>query len=127
MTKAHAVTTSSNAAATSANTAAAADSAAASLQSLLEQGAATYDALRARLDDARTRGSDLVDRITDLMKQRPLTGVAIAFGIGYVAMRIRTSRLTPLAIVGGLLYLTSGQVAPPKPSAGGRARGGASA
>jgi ElaB/YqjD/DUF883 family membrane-anchored ribosome-binding protein len=79
-----------------------------SLQAFIEQGAETLSTLKAKVSgiiDVTQQGSRLVDRTTRLVEQRPLTSVAVAFGIGYVAMRIQTSPLTPLAMVGGLLYL----------------------
>lgn len=83
------------------------------LRAFVEQGAHTLDALKANVSaliDVTQRGSRLVDRTTSLVEQRPLTSVAVAFGLGYVAMRIQTSKLTPLAVVGGLLYLGAKQL-----------------
>jgi ElaB/YqjD/DUF883 family membrane-anchored ribosome-binding protein len=36
----------------------------------------------------RTRSSDAIDRTSDLIKAHPLKAVGIAFGIGYLAMRL---------------------------------------
>lgn len=82
-----------------------------SVQALLQQGAQTIDAVKARVsdvaDEARTARSKLVDRATQLVQDRPFTALGVAFGAGYIAMRITTSKLTELALLGGLLYAGS--------------------
>lgn len=82
-----------------------------SVQALLQQGAQTIDAVKARVadvaDEARTARSKLVDRATQLVQERPFTALGVAFGAGYLAMRITTSKLTELALLGGLLYAGS--------------------
>jgi ElaB/YqjD/DUF883 family membrane-anchored ribosome-binding protein len=83
-----------------------------SLQALFNQGADTIDTIRSRVSEitggASTNGSQLLERTAKLVEQRPLTAVAVAFGIGHVARRITSSKLTPMAIVGALLYLAIG-------------------
>ncbi|HET9627653.1 MAG TPA: hypothetical protein VFP84_40125 [Kofleriaceae bacterium] len=79
-----------------------------SLRALFEQGVETLGALRSKVStirDVTQRGSQLVDSATALVEKRPLASVAAAFGIGYIAMRIQTSKLTPLLVMGGLAYL----------------------
>jgi len=39
-------------------------------------------------DEAMTRGNAVVDKATDFIKANPLKAVGIAFGIGYVGMRL---------------------------------------
>lgn len=86
----------------------AADTIADSVQTLVDQGAETLDTIKARVsevtDDARSKGAALLERTTDLVKQHPLTSLLVAFGAGYIAMRITTSRITQLAMIGGLIY-----------------------
>ena len=91
-----------------------AESLVASLRAFMDQGAQTLGAIKANVStiiDITQGGSRLVDRTTALVEQRPLTSVAVAFGLGYVAMRIQTSKLTPLAVVGSLLYLGAQRLA----------------
>lgn len=52
-----------------------------SVRNLVEQGGEKASAIKAR-------GNAMLDRSTDYIKDNPLKSVAIAFGIGYVAMRI---------------------------------------
>jgi hypothetical protein len=83
-----------------------------SSQAAVDQDANPIEAVRGRLvelaDEARQRGEALAERARDLASTRPLTAVVVAFGAGYLAMRIATSKLTQLAAVGGLLYLAGG-------------------
>lgn len=39
-------------------------------------------------NDAMSRGHAVLDRTSDLIKENPLKAVAIAFGVGYIGMRI---------------------------------------
>jgi ElaB/YqjD/DUF883 family membrane-anchored ribosome-binding protein len=88
-----------------------ADSIAESVQTLVDQGAETLDTIKARVaeatDGARTRGAQLVDRTSELVTAHPIKSLAIAFGLGYVAMRITTSKLTSIAMIGGVIYAGS--------------------
>ena len=76
-----------------------------SVRALVDQGSETVDAIKSRVGEARTKGSAAYARTSSLIKANPLKSVAIAFGVGYVAMRIRTSKLTSLLVIGGLGYL----------------------
>jgi len=95
---------------------AAAGSIADSVHSLVDQGAETVGAIKARVsevtDDARTQGAAVLERTTALVKKYPLRSLAIAFGIGYAAMRITTSKVASLAMLGGLVYTTSRLLGP---------------
>jgi ElaB/YqjD/DUF883 family membrane-anchored ribosome-binding protein len=88
-----------------------AESIADSVQTLVDQGAETIDAIKARVSEvtgeAREKGAALLDRTTALVKEHPLTALAVAFGAGYIAMRITTSRITQLGMIGGVLYAGS--------------------
>jgi ElaB/YqjD/DUF883 family membrane-anchored ribosome-binding protein len=39
-------------------------------------------------DQAMSRGTEVLDRVTDFIKANPLKAVGIAFGAGYLGMRI---------------------------------------
>ncbi|MDB4959846.1 MAG: hypothetical protein JWO36_7415 [Myxococcales bacterium] len=81
------------------------------VQNLVDRGSDAADSIKVRVveitDKAKSKGTELYDQIADVVKANPLKAIAIAFGVGYVAMRINTSKLTPLAVIGGLGYLGS--------------------
>lgn len=58
----------------------------------VDQGAEKVDELKHRVvevkDQAFAKGSAFLDRATNLIKENPLKSVAIAFGVGYIGMRI---------------------------------------
>jgi ElaB/YqjD/DUF883 family membrane-anchored ribosome-binding protein len=58
----------------------------------VEQGAQKVDALKHKVveakDQAIDRSSDLLDRMSTLIKANPIKSVAIAFGVGYIGMRL---------------------------------------
>jgi ElaB/YqjD/DUF883 family membrane-anchored ribosome-binding protein len=62
------------------------------VKGLVDQGAQTVDALKHKVvevkDEAMHRGGDLLDRMTALIKAHPIKAVAIAFGAGYLGMRL---------------------------------------
>jgi ElaB/YqjD/DUF883 family membrane-anchored ribosome-binding protein len=85
----------------------------ASVQNLVDQGSETVDAIKAKVDDLKTRVGDVsgtvkdggaaaYDKTVSFIQANPFKSLAIAFGIGYVAMRIRTSRVLKIALLGGL-------------------------
>ncbi len=82
-----------------------------SVQTLVDQGAETLGTIKARVseatDGARTQAARVVDRTTELVTEHPLKSLGIAFGIGYIAMRITTSKLTSIAMIGGVIYAGS--------------------
>ncbi len=39
-------------------------------------------------DQAVSRGNDFLTRVTDLIRANPLKAVGIAFGVGYISMRL---------------------------------------
>jgi ElaB/YqjD/DUF883 family membrane-anchored ribosome-binding protein len=85
-----------------------ADSIAESVQTLVDQGAETIDQIKTRVGEvtgeARSKSAAFIERTSDLVKQHPLKSLGIAFGIGYVAMRITTSKLTSIAMIAGVIY-----------------------
>jgi ElaB/YqjD/DUF883 family membrane-anchored ribosome-binding protein len=62
------------------------------VKGLVDQGAQKIDAIKSTVveakDQAFTRGGDVLDRATALIKKHPIKAVAIAFGAGYVGMRL---------------------------------------
>jgi ElaB/YqjD/DUF883 family membrane-anchored ribosome-binding protein len=58
----------------------------------VDQGVQKVDAIKHKVvevkDQAIDRGSDLLDRTTALIKAHPIKSVAIAFGAGYIGMRL---------------------------------------
>ncbi|MGN6111143.1 MAG: DUF883 family protein [Kofleriaceae bacterium] len=59
---------------------------------LVDQGHEKVGAFKTRVvearDQAMNRGKGLVDSTCDVIKQHPLKSVGIAFGIGYLGMRL---------------------------------------
>lgn len=62
------------------------------VRGLVDQGHEKVDQIKHRVievkDQAVTKGNAYLDRTTDFIKTNPLKSVAIAFGIGYVGMRL---------------------------------------
>jgi ElaB/YqjD/DUF883 family membrane-anchored ribosome-binding protein len=62
------------------------------VKGFVEQGAHTVDAIKSRVVDAKDqafdRGGDAIARMTELIKAHPLKAVGIAFGAGYLGMRL---------------------------------------
>jgi ElaB/YqjD/DUF883 family membrane-anchored ribosome-binding protein len=63
-----------------------------SMKSVVDQGSQKVDALKSKIievkDEAMSRGEDLLTRATGLIKQHPLKSIGIAFGVGFLAMRL---------------------------------------
>jgi ElaB/YqjD/DUF883 family membrane-anchored ribosome-binding protein len=63
-----------------------------SVKGFVDQGAQKVDAFKTKVvevkDQALDRGSHVLDRMTAMIKAHPLKAVAIAFGAGYVGMRL---------------------------------------
>lgn len=63
-----------------------------SVKGLVDQGQERVDALKTKVvdlkDEAMTRGNALLDGATDYIQANPFKAVGIAFGIGYLAMRV---------------------------------------
>ena len=63
-----------------------------SVKGYVERGAQKADAIKNKVvevkDEAVNRGSDMLDRLASLVRAHPLKAVGIAFGIGYIGMRM---------------------------------------
>lgn len=62
------------------------------LKNFVDQSTQKVDAIKAKVIEAKNRtmlrGSDMLERVTDLIKEHPLKAVGIAFGAGYIGMRL---------------------------------------
>jgi ElaB/YqjD/DUF883 family membrane-anchored ribosome-binding protein len=80
-----------------------------SVQSLVDQGSQTVGVIKTRVGDmtqqAKAQGSVMYMKTSKLIYQNPLKSVAIAFGVGYLAMRLRSSRLIKMGLIAGLGYV----------------------
>lgn len=63
-----------------------------SVKGFVDRGEEKLDAVRSRVvdvkDKAMSKGSVYADRTTDFIKANPLKAVGIAFGLGYIGMRL---------------------------------------
>lgn len=63
-----------------------------SVKSLVDRGEERAHAFKSRVvemtDSAKHRSSDALERTSDLIKAHPLKAVGIAFGLGYLGMRL---------------------------------------
>ena len=79
-----------------------------SVSNLVDQGHQTVDAIKSRVSDAGTQVRDtsgaMVREITQFVEAKPLKAIGLAFGLGYIAMRIRTSFIMELAFLGAFAY-----------------------
>jgi ElaB/YqjD/DUF883 family membrane-anchored ribosome-binding protein len=62
------------------------------VKGLVDSGEAKVDQLKHKAadvkDQAFTRGNAMLDRATDFIRTNPLKSVGIAFGVGYIGMRL---------------------------------------
>jgi len=62
------------------------------VKGLVDQGAQKVDAFKNKAVEAKDqvfdRGGDMLDRLTTMIKSHPIKAVAIAFGAGYIGMRL---------------------------------------
>ena len=62
------------------------------VKGLVDQGHEKVDQIKTKVidvkDQAVTRGNALLDRATDFIRTNPLKSVGIAFGVGYLGMRL---------------------------------------
>jgi ElaB/YqjD/DUF883 family membrane-anchored ribosome-binding protein len=62
------------------------------VKGFVDQGAHTVDAIKSKVvdvkDQAIHRGGDLLERMTQLIKAHPIKAIGIAFGAGYLGMRL---------------------------------------
>jgi ElaB/YqjD/DUF883 family membrane-anchored ribosome-binding protein len=79
-----------------------------SVQHLVDQSTQTVDALKSRFGDLSEQmkrdGGALYQRAATYIRANPRKAVAIAFGVGYLGMRIRTSPLLTIAVIGVIGY-----------------------
>ncbi len=63
-----------------------------SVKGLVDQGHEKVDQIKSKVvdvkDQAVERGGMILDRATDFVRSNPLKSVGIAFGVGYVGMRL---------------------------------------
>ena len=75
----------------------------------VDQGKNAVDAIKTRVGDVRQsiseNGAVVVEKASSFIEASPIKAVAIAFGLGYIAMRIRTSPLLKFGALAGLGYL----------------------
>jgi hypothetical protein len=83
----------------------------ANVSTLIDQGHQTVDAIKSRVSDvtsqARDEGAALIDTTRNYVQAHPVKAIGIALGLGYVAMRIRTSPVMELAFLGAFGYLAN--------------------
>jgi ElaB/YqjD/DUF883 family membrane-anchored ribosome-binding protein len=62
------------------------------VKGLVDQGTEKVDAIKSKVaeakDEAFNRGSDMLERVSAMIKAHPIRSVAIAFGAGYIGMRL---------------------------------------
>jgi ElaB/YqjD/DUF883 family membrane-anchored ribosome-binding protein len=62
------------------------------VKGLVDQGAQKVDAIKNKAVEAKDqvldRGGDVLERMTAMIKAHPIKAVAIAFGAGYIGMRL---------------------------------------
>lgn len=79
-----------------------------SVSKLVDQGRQTVDSIKSRASEVQTQvretGSSLREQVSTYVAAKPLKAVGIAFGLGYFAMRIRTSVVMELAFLGAFGY-----------------------
>lgn len=81
------------------------------VRTLIDQGAETVSSIKSRAgevaDNVKSGGAAARERTEAFVQASPMKAIAVAFGLGYIAMRIRTSPLFKLALIGGIGYLGS--------------------
>jgi ElaB/YqjD/DUF883 family membrane-anchored ribosome-binding protein len=62
------------------------------MKGVVEQGSQKVDAIKTKVveikDQAVSRGGDLLSSTASLIKAHPIKSVAVAFGVGYLGMRL---------------------------------------
>jgi ElaB/YqjD/DUF883 family membrane-anchored ribosome-binding protein len=63
-----------------------------SMKGVVDQGAQKVDSIKSKIidvkDGAVSRGGDLISRASGLIQAHPLKAIGIAFGIGFLSMRL---------------------------------------
>jgi ElaB/YqjD/DUF883 family membrane-anchored ribosome-binding protein len=82
-----------------------------SVSTLVDQGHETVDAIKTKVSDVgaqvRDNTSQILDATRGYVKEHPIKALGIALGLGYVAMRIRTSPVMELAFLGAFGYVAN--------------------
>jgi len=77
-----------------------------SVQTLVDHGGEAVHDIKAKVNEVSTEARDKAaaayDELVKFVHEHPGKSVALAFGLGYVAMRIRTNFLFPFAVIGGI-------------------------
>jgi ElaB/YqjD/DUF883 family membrane-anchored ribosome-binding protein len=86
-----------------------------SVQTLVDHGGEAIHEIKSAVGEVSTEARDKAaaayDEIVKFVQEHPGKSVALAFGIGYIAMRIRTSFLFPFAMIGGIGYFVKRKLA----------------
>ena len=82
-----------------------------SVSTLVDQGHQTVDAIKSKVSDVgaqvRDNSSQILDATRGYVQEHPIKALGIALGLGYVAMRIRTSPVMELAFLGAFGYVAN--------------------
>lgn len=85
-----------------------------SVQTLIDHGSEAAGDIKARVGEvageAREKLDVALDKAETFIGDHPLKALGLAFGVGYVAMRIRTSPLFPIALLAGAGMLINRQL-----------------
>ena len=86
-----------------------------SVQTLVDHGGEAVHDIKAKVSEVSTEARDKAaaayDEMVKFVNEHPGKSVALAFGIGYVAMRIRTNFLFPFVVMGGIGLLIKRKLA----------------
>ncbi len=82
-----------------------------SVSTLVDQGHQAVDAIKSRVTDVKDQvkdnGSQIMHATRGYVKAHPIKALGLAIGLGYVAMRIRTSPVMELAFLGAFGYVAN--------------------
>jgi ElaB/YqjD/DUF883 family membrane-anchored ribosome-binding protein len=82
-----------------------------SVSELIDQGQVAVDAIKSRVNEVKTQAKSeafvLVHTTRTYVEAHPIKAIGIALGLGYVAMRIRTSPVMELAFLGAFGYMAN--------------------
>lgn len=86
-----------------------------SVKTLVDHGGEAAHEIKARVSEVSTEARDKAaaayGELVKFINEHPGKSVALAFGIGYVAMRIRTNFLFPFVVMGGIGLLIKRKLA----------------
>jgi ElaB/YqjD/DUF883 family membrane-anchored ribosome-binding protein len=79
------------------------------VSAFVDRGKETVDSIKSRVGDMSQsiseNGAAVMKKASSFIEGAPVKAVAIAFGLGYLAMRIRTSPLLKFGALAGIGYL----------------------